>query len=334
MIGKLRNFISKYNRIYVYNTGMESLRIMKGLIDEGLLNTAFLVEDDFYNSMESVSILGRKLFSCSHILTQKDKSNIGILVSSLDNVTLSEVSKKTGIKIGDIFRDTRREVPERFFRYISPKAFNKLIKSKVFTFVSPSSWDDKYEGYLYHALQTEEGRKIIEKYAMKCGAEEGEIRDKLQYVYDNTRCVCVSGSEDSVVMWNAYDFQNKAIMIEISKAALKDERIMVCPVEYVEDNISLSDEMQKVMNENGIIIHKVYTTKRRCFAYEDETRLFYRTEHPKPNVDARIDIVPSEFIVNVMVHPKATECFVRKIEKVCLENGIKFSGRSQTLEYR
>ena len=288
-----------------------------------------------YVSAECPTIYGRRVYDIDYISSQIDRSSIGVIITSNSNISLSELSDKTGIEIESIIRDSRRIASGRYFRYLSPEAFRKIVEDGELVFTTPNEWPDKCEGYLYHALQEEEGKRRIVEIAKSYGAEDGEVENKLQYVYDNTRCVCFCGSEDSIVMWSAYDnYKSETIMIEISIDELKSDRIMVCPVEYVDDNISLEAEIRKVIKPKGLITHNVYITKRREFSFENETRLFYRAEYPNIIDPSTIKIDTSKFIKNVIVHPTAKDEYEGQIRALCKEYGIKYSGRSKKFDFK
>lgn len=57
-----------------------------------------------------------------------------------------------------------------------------------------------------------------------------------------------------------------------------------------------------------------------------------KTEYnPNNNINTKLDIKienPSKYIKSVLVHPKANYSYVKKIEKICLDNNIKFEGQS------
>lgn len=338
MYDNLKGFIASHGKLFVYDTGLQSLKIMSGLVKDGIVEAAFVVNDSIENVNQVIleCMNSKTIQDISYIANLSDKNDIGIILAGeVDYETESKLILAMGLTPDNIFRDTYRPIPDRLFRYMSPWEFIKMVTEDSFEFSNPNNWDDKYEGILFHAMQKDEGRKTIVDYAQMYGAQKGEVEEKLRYVSDNTRCKCLSGTYDSVVMWSAYDYDNKGVMIEISRDDIEkaDERILLCPIKYVNDNISLTEELREVLKPDGIITHSVYTTKRASFSYEDEIRAFYRARFPEENTNARINIEPSRFIKNVLIHPKADDFFESIIESLCKRTGIKFSGKSHIFNY-
>ena len=338
MTDYLRQFASAHEELFVYDIGIESLRMMSDLVREGFINTEYLVDDDIYEAMfdESSIINGIRLRDVSYIKRVNGRKVGIVLPQNSDRKTEKMLVEEIGIRAEDVFWEDERMVPDALYRYTKIEELEMLLEKKSIMLSSPNAWDDQCEGYLYHALQTDKGMAdVILEYAKELGVEEGEVECKLRYLCNNTRCKCLSGTSDSIVMWNAYSNNNKAVMIEFSAEELLNasDRFRIYPVKYVK-NINLEAEISQSIRSEGIVCHSVYITKNRDYNYEDEFRLFYHCKYPEKNEAEHIKIDnPSRIIKSVMVHPKAEKSFVKEVERMCKMAGVKFEGKSKSFEF-
>lgn len=222
-------------------------------------------------------------------------------------------------------------------RYIPYKRFEEMVLSSKLTLVAPLEvWEDKNEGYIYRALKTKEGLERIQEYTLKYSGDRDEVANVLNASIKYVRCQSWSQNYDSMVMWNAYSYNNNAIMIKTTKEKIEDLNLRVEDIVYVSNNFTLEEELNKVVDEKGITIHNVFMTKRQKFSFERETRVFQ-----KPTGETDIPIFEQipirdirEFIEEVIVHPRAEDVYVKKVKTFCSDNNIKFKGKSKQLEFK
>lgn len=93
-------------------------------------------------------------------------------------------------------------------RYIPFEIFADIIINSKLTLISPSQWDDTYEGWFWKALaqMTNEQKAKFSK-TNKLGS----------FIYDNIYALCWSKNCNSIPMWSVYSYNNKAIMLSTTK---------------------------------------------------------------------------------------------------------------------
>ena len=239
----------------------------------------------------------------------------------------------------------------KVYRYISFQRFCELLFQQELALVHPSKWPDQYETSVIRILKAPENRKALEELFVRHGLSFEKHFDSfletIQSVVDDMFCLCFSRSKDAEVMWNAYSFQNHAIMIRTSidkLRALNPESLTVFRVRYdlensglgtLLDNCTFEGNEVSVFNDGDEIIRH----KRKCFRYENEMRLVGSALYAPPDkVKDGILYLPiqniSDFIEGVMVHPLAEDRYVALIRKMCMHFGIKFWGRSKIYEFK
>lgn len=233
---------------------------------------------------------------------------------------------------------------------MSFKRFCELLFNQELALVNPSKWPDQYETYVLRELKNTENRKYFEElfddYGIPFEQNFDSLLEVVEAVMEDTYCLCFSRSKDSEVMWNAYSFQNNAIMIRTSVEkllSLDPESLSAFRVQYDLKNTEIDFLLDNCFfNDGGLVIRdsdEILRHKRKCFQYENELRLvgssFCEVSHRCNNGVMYLPINDiSYFIERVMVHPLADDGYVALIEKMCRHFGIKFWGRSKIYEFK
>lgn len=225
----------------------------------------------------------------------------------------------------------------KLYRYISLVEFLEIVMCKQLRLKRPCTWPDKYEGYLYNALTQESGRKHFAEALNTQGFTEDMLRLASQMVdlfTNQVYCTCCSTEYDSVLMWTAYNYGNQSIMIDLDEEALYslNANIQIRPVKYDLEGFGIDGYVKnfKTISESvGIISpESLLCHKRTCFSYEKEIRIILNDF----NCADKTTVVPihalKQLICNVLVHPLASDEYVRIIESICNTSKICFSGKS------
>lgn len=231
----------------------------------------------------------------------------------------------------------------KLYRYISLQAFCELIFNSELTFKLPKCWPDQYEGHYFKLLESESGKKwigeLIEKNISSAEHRE-ETKNLLQLLGNSLYCACFTQNADEEVMWNAYSYNNQAIMIETEEdnmTFLNAPTPSIIPVEYDLDKHKLAFLESNLFNyDSGIVIRNAVDMvrhKRECFSYEKEIRVVIQDvensgqeirKYPIKNI--------SSFISGVTVHPCAEREYVKMIGTLCKVFSLKFNGKSKIYE--
>lgn len=225
----------------------------------------------------------------------------------------------------------------KLYRYISLVEFLEITMCKQLRLKHPVNWPDKYEGYLYNALAQKSGQ---ERFAMLLGNQElsesnlKEISKMIDLFTNHVYCTCCSTEYNNVLMWNAYNYENKSIMIELNEEALYmlAEDIQIHPVIYDLEDFGIDGYVKNIKFLRGsvgiISPESLLCHKRMCFSYEKEIRIilndFSCTDDTKMVPIHHLD----QLICDVLVHPLAPKEYVRIIESICNASHICFSGKS------
>ena len=166
----------------------------------------------------------------------------------------------------------------KLYRYISLQAFCELIYNSELTFKRPKCWPDQYEGHYFKLLESESGKKWIEGLIEKrisSAEHREEAKNLLRLLGNSLYCACFTQNADEEVMWNAYSYNNQAIMIENEEDNMifLDAPIpSIVPVEYDLDKHKLTFLESNLFNyDSGIVIRDAVDMvrhKRKCFSYE------------------------------------------------------------------
>lgn len=177
---------------------------------------------------------------------------------------------------------------KKLFRYIAFEDFINLTINNKDRFVRPSSWDDKYEGYLFSHMETSEDvRKIVsEMYYNLCPKNYYEIPNNYFRMWHSkwfTYAQCWSSHPETDAMWRCYSYGNRAIRIRTKDDKLLAHTKKVFPeeeqfsvylkkVNYDLNRKSIIEQQIKQM-KNSLLAHETYFHKRPAFRHEGEYRL-------------------------------------------------------------
>ena len=239
----------------------------------------------------------------------------------------------------------------KVYRYMSFRRFAELLFTQELALVNPAKWPDQYETYAIRELldgkNQEKYRLLFDDHGIPFERFFNVFRDVVKDILDESYCLCFSRSKDAEVMWNAYGYQNNAVMIRTSVdklQALSPEYLSVFRVRYDLKNTQVDSllEICEFDDDGGVIFHdcdELLRHKRKCFQYENEMRLvgasFYDVPH---RLGQGIVYLPigdiSDFVERVMAHPLADDGYVNLIKKMCSHFGIQFWGRSKIYEFK
>lgn len=226
---------------------------------------------------------------------------------------------------------------EYLYRYIPFSSFVSLILSKTLFMSNPlKDWEDTYEGLIYQALKTDEGKKRINQCLNKYTNDTEEVKNNLEIYVPNSRALCWSKNNNSIAMWSIYSYNNEAVRIKVERDWFEKYDVIVKDIYYAPNNSSIEDEVKRVFNDDGYRISDIFGIKRKDFEYEEEVRIF-RHFNPRVKVgeqdpNIHIDNI-SNFIQGVMVHPKAKSSYVNTVKLLCDSNGITFEGKSKLYDF-
>lgn len=226
-------------------------------------------------------------------------------------------------------------VSEILYRYMSFPEFVNMVQRNELQLISPLIWDDKYEGYLFHMIKTEEGKKRLIESSKKYTNDENEAINVLNNVIPKVRCRCWTKNCDDILMWNLYSYNKEAIMISVKRESIeKLKNIEIVDLQYDSYDINLEDEIEKVITKDGIYFLEIFKTKRKIFEYEHEVRLFSKPDTYDELIsinntyNINLDNITS-FIESVIVHPCASDWYEDTVKTFCEKNKINFVGRSK-----
>ncbi len=163
------------------------------------------------------------------------------------------------------------------YRFTTFQAVVDMNQRKQLTLVSPSLWLDPYEGYVYAAVKTAEGRKRVAaelaKHMQPVPAEGAlqllTILDSLYFVQ------CWSRKPESDALWRIYSHDNMSVRIEVDQASFSLlEYVFVDNVIYL-PNLNLESEVRELLSADGLSLHgrRALLTKRDAFQHEEEVRI-------------------------------------------------------------
>ena len=233
-------------------------------------------------------------------------------------------------------------------RYMSFQRFCEILFNQELVLVKPEMWNDKYEKYIFQAINHDEGKNKIssflkEKYTL-AENEVDALINATKLLCDSAHCLCFSKCIDAEVMWNAYSYNSQAIMMKTTDDQIeklnysKSSYFELQTVHYDLESTGIK-YLFKLFGSNGkhitlVDAHNFFTHKRKCFEYEQEFRII--DMNPKYN---KINLLPyhiddiSTFIKGIMVHPLASDSYVSLIEKMCNSFKVKFLGKSKIYDF-
>ena len=177
---------------------------------------------------------------------------------------------------------------KKLFRYIGFEDFINLAINNKDRFVRPSSWEDKYEGYLFsHMETTEDVHQIVsEMYYNLCPRNYYAIPDNYFRMWHSkwfTYAQCWSKHPETDAMWRCYSYGNRAIRIRT-----RDDKLLVHTEKIFPDKEQFSVYLGKVSYDlnkksvleqqirqmkDSLLAHETYFHNRPAFRHEGEYRL-------------------------------------------------------------
>lgn len=177
---------------------------------------------------------------------------------------------------------------KKLYRYISFEDFVNIAINNKERFVRPSSWGDKYEGYLFSHMETpEDVRQIVsEMYHNLCLRNYYAIPDNYFQMWHSKWFVyaqCWTKHPETDAMWRCYSYGNRAIRIRTrddkllshAKKVFSEEKqfkVYLKKVNY-DLNIKSAIEQQIGQMKDSRSAHETYFHKRPAFKHEGEYRL-------------------------------------------------------------
>ncbi len=177
---------------------------------------------------------------------------------------------------------------KKLFRYISLEDFINLAINHKDRFVRPSSWDDKYEGYLFSRMEEpEDVRQIVsEMYYNLCPGNYYAIPDNYFRMWHSkwfTYAQCWSKHPETDAMWRCYSYGNRAVRIRTrddrllahAKKVFPKEKQYSIYLEKVSYDLSKKSMMERQIKQmkDSLLAHETYFHKRPAFNHEGEYRL-------------------------------------------------------------
>ncbi len=163
------------------------------------------------------------------------------------------------------------------YRFTNFESFVDIIQRKELTLVSPSLWPDPYEGYLFAALKTSEGRIRVTKELAKYKDPESvqsalDILSKMDAMYFGQ---CWTKKPESDALWRIYSHDNMSVRVEVDQTKFFSlDRVFIDDVVYLL-NLDLEGEVRAILSKDGTGIRgrRPLLTKRDEFRHEDEVRI-------------------------------------------------------------
>lgn len=230
-------------------------------------------------------------------------------------------------------------------RYVSFRRFCEMLFFQCITLVSPDMWSDKYENYVFNLIS--QGRlsdDFKEQIKKENSFDDEQVELIIEFASDlccAARCLCFSQSIDSEVMWNAYKYDNEAVMWKTTDEKIQSitSDYVLTKVEYDLENIGLKGFVQQFSSYKGDVALKeaqgFLSHKRSFFQYENEWRIIsmHYSNTCSKTCSYKIPSL-SSFVDGVLVHPLASDEYVRLVKKICDHFGVTFSGKSQIYEMK
>ncbi|MFC1574331.1 DUF2971 domain-containing protein, partial [Candidatus Latescibacterota bacterium] len=155
-------------------------------------------------------------------------------------------------------------------------------------FVLHNKWEDPFEGFILKSIKQEEGKTEIFRILKELAPDHAMAHfgilskfDKTLFGQSWTKC------PESDALWRIYSNNKMSVRVEIwSMNVLKliDEPQSVTPhvIQY-SDSISISSQLEQIVDGNKLYLENVIITKRDAFEHEQEIRLFTIDPENMPN---------------------------------------------------
>lgn len=214
---------------------------------------------------------------------------------------LSSVSELTEGQQDELCATLQRQSKKMFsektwiYRYIPFRRFVEILVNKKNILVSPSKWQDPFEGLSLSNHPT------------------------------NVFAQCWTLESKSDAMWQVYSKGIDGVRIRTTVGKLKESlknkngmKYKICKVRYVEMN-KLERSQIHIDDQPYQNFEKVdaYLLKHVAFEYEREVRLICCTAEEQKGIGLyNYCIRPTDVIEQVMIHPQATDSELKMLEKI------------------
>jgi len=207
--------------------------------------------------------------------------------------------------------------------------FRQLVDEKALTFVLPELWPDKNEGFLFRAVQSQEGVAKVQE-ALKNvfpNTKTFGLEVALLMAFQQSRYAqCWSKCPENEALWKGYDVRIEAERDDVSKL----DDIEAHDVRYV-DSIDLDEELMSLFSypdEKTVSwrLENVLLIKRTQFSHEQEVRLL--TKVIEKNVVNR----KPPWVIHAMVEVFRREYQEGKITKEEFERRVNEMTISPTMK--
>jgi len=174
------------------------------------------------------------------------------------------------------------------YRVISLESFLSLLYYQAERYVRPIGfWEDTYEGYMLHYLDSEEGEKKLLRTLYNDivnHREHDAIKNYVKLLHARYLCYgqCWSTEPDSDAIWRIYSYGNKSIQLVTTYDRIlrtitsesdwngKEPRIEM--VQYDSKEVPIEESVSKYFT-SGMPVDEPYFHKRYAFQHEHEVRV-------------------------------------------------------------
>ena len=182
------------------------------------------------------------------------------------------------------------------YRIISIEAFLGILINKKERYVRPIDWwQDTFEGYMLHQLDTKASRRqVLERlYNISDKDINLMIRNLSKLLRSRYSCYaqCWSTTPDSDALWRIYAYNNRAIQLKSSVSNIRKmidvsgEDGFKSEINFVKYDINDEEEaLNKILVQNAKV-DAAYFHKRPAFKHESEVRVLLNDFKRFENVD-------------------------------------------------
>lgn len=182
------------------------------------------------------------------------------------------------------------------YRIISIEAFLGILINKKERYVRPIDWwQDTFEGYMLHQLDTKASRRqVLERlYNISDKDINLMIRNLSKLLRSRYSCYaqCWSTTPDSDALWRIYAYNNRAIQLKSSVSNIRKmidvsgEDGFKSEINFVKYDINDEEEaLNKILVQNAKV-DAAYFHKRPAFKHEAEVRVLLNDFKRFENVD-------------------------------------------------
>lgn len=186
---------------------------------------------------------------------------------------------------------------EPLYRIISLEGFLSLVVNKFERFVRPiDAWEDTFEGYMLHLLDSEIGLKTVVDHLYNNITEANTnltVMNVSKLLRSRYTCygMCWSKVKDSDALWRIYSYDNKAIQLVSNKSRI--DKLITDNYEHTRFRIQsvyydINDEAEainKILVKNAKV-DEAYFHKRPAFKHEKEVRVLINDSEKTTNLEA------------------------------------------------